>query len=332
MSEEITATVQAVRLSYDIAKDIVKALKAILEKKGSDLEVEAKTVTKNGVEKEAALVGAEDSNVKATVYLDDSIEKIQNGESTVEEEAEAAAKCIEFQVNEKGMNSARGYAKELDNPDKSKIKLQVVNSDLNREMLEHTPHRDVAGDLSLIGRYYFDGEASTVITDDLATHMGLTGTEVLEIGQSNIKHEEYSVKHMGEMIADMMGMPMDEAQEMFPQEQKMLVVTNESKIHGATGLFANPELREQVAEKLGGDFLILPSSLHEVICIPKDSLSVDEAKDMISSVNQTELRPEDILSDHPYACNASTLKVSNPCQAEEIKEVAGAVRHASAGR
>ena len=93
--------------------------------------------------------------------------------------------------------------------------------------------------------------------------MGMTGQEVMEAGQTNMKHEQYTVKNMGEMIAEMMGMPMDEATEMFPQEQKMLVVTNESKVHGATGLFTNPELREQVAEKLGGNYLILPSSLHE---------------------------------------------------------------------
>lgn len=329
MGDELTATVQAARLGYDITKDLAEAVKKILEKTHPDVEIDQTTVTKNGVEKPALLVGGDE--VKATVYLDKSVEKIQSGDSTVEEEAKEAAKFIEANVNEEGMNGARDFAKELENPDKSKIRLQVVNSELNKEMLEHTPHQEICGDLSLIARYRFNDEASTIITNDLATHMGMTGQEVMEAGQTNMKHEQYSVRNMGDMIAEMMGMPMDEAQEMFPQEQKMLVVTNESKIHGATGLFTNPELREQVAEKLGGDFLILPSSLHEVICVPKDSLSVGEAKNMVEEVNHSELLPEDILSDHPYACNAHTLKVTNPCQREEVKEVAGAVRKASAG-
>ena len=77
---------------------------------------------------------------------------------------------------------------------------------------------------------------------------------------------------------------------------------------------------------------LLKPYLSLFICVPKDSLTIEEARNMVEEVNHNELLPEDILSDHPYACNAHTLKVTNPCQKEDMKEVAGTVRKAAAGR
>ena len=332
MSDEVNNLIQAGRLAHDIGKDLFDLVKELLEKKKSNLDVEyTEDVVKNSKKKTAILVG---DNPKGTVYIDDSINRVKSGESSIEEEAERITKFIEMNVNDEGMKEARDLANELENPDKSKIHLQVVNSELNKDLLEKAPHMDICGDLSLIARYRFNDNASTIITDLLASHMGLTGQEVLEAGQINAKHEQYTVKNMGEMIAEMMGgMPMDEATEMFPQEQQMLVVTNESKVHGATGIFTNPELREEVAEKLGGsDFWILPSSLHEVICVPKDSISLEDAQNMVNEVNHNELLPEEILSSSVYGVNAHTLKVTNPFQKEDMKEIAGTVRKAAAGR
>ena len=331
MSDEVNNLIQAGRLAHDIGKDLFDLVKELLEKKKSNLDVEyKKDVVKNGVPKTAILVG---DNPKGTVYIDDSINRIKSGESTIEEEADRITKFIEMNVNEEGMKEARELANELENPDKSKIHLQVVNSELNKDLLEKAPHMDICGDLSLIARYRFNDNASTIITDLLASHMGLTGQEVLEAGQINAKHEQYEVKNMGAIIAELTGMGSEEASEMFPQEQKMLVVTNESKVYGATGIFTNPELREEVAEKLGGsDYWILPSSLHETICVAKDSISLEDAQNMVNEVNHNELLPEEILSSSVYGVNAHTLKVTNPCQKEDMKEVIGTVRKAAAGR
>lgn len=46
----------------------------------------------------------------------------------------------------------------------------------------------------------------------------------------------------------------------------MFVATVPDKIHGA-GVIAYPNFMEDAAEKMGGDFFVLPSSIHEVLLV-----------------------------------------------------------------
>ena len=52
----------------------------------------------------------------------------------------------------------------------------------------------------------------------------------------------------------------------------MLVLTNNVQLNGAAALFY-PGVMDQAAERLGGDFIVLPSSTHEVIMIPADGMA-----------------------------------------------------------
>ena len=49
---------------------------------------------------------------------------------------------------------------------------------------------------------------------------------------------------------------------------KMYVLTNRRGIYGAS-FIADKQVLGSIAEKLGGDFAILPSSVHELIIIPE---------------------------------------------------------------
>ena len=58
-----------------------------------------------------------------------------------------------------------------------------------------------------------------------------------------------------------------------------------------------------VAGKTKSDLYVIPCSVHEIILVKvleDSSFSVDALKDMIKHVNETELRPEDVLSDNLY--------------------------------
>ena len=46
---------------------------------------------------------------------------------------------------------------------------------------------------------------------------------------------------------------------------------------------------------------IIPSSVHEVLLVPKREIpDREEVNEMIRTINDKELQPEDILSDHVY--------------------------------
>lgn len=85
-----------------------------------------------------------------------------------------------------------------------------------------------------------------------------------------------------------------------PGEPAMLVVTNLSKSYGAAAMACKSVLWE-VRERLGGDFYILPSSVHEVIAVPCTcGNDVDALVAMVQAINQKEVAPEERLSDHVY--------------------------------
>ena len=58
---------------------------------------------------------------------------------------------------------------------------------------------------------------------------------------------------------------------------------------------------EKVARIFPEGFFILPSSVHEVLIVPKDTyLSVKELGNLVREVNQSEVSREEVLSDRVY--------------------------------
>ena len=79
----------------------------------------------------------------------------------------------------------------------------------------------------------------------------------------------------------------------------MLVLTNEKCFFGAS-VIAYPGVLEKAAELLGGDVMILPSSVHEVIAIPAEGADPKALREMVKSINEAIVSPEDRLTDSVY--------------------------------
>ena len=83
----------------------------------------------------------------------------------------------------------------------------------------------------------------------------------------------------------------------------MNVLTNESKLNGAACILYENVLYD-FAQKLGADLYILPSSVHEVILLPKLSMfEKDELVNMVKEVNTEGVAADEVLSDHVYEYN-----------------------------
>lgn len=84
------------------------------------------------------------------------------------------------------------------------------------------------------------------------------------------------------------------------REVSMYVATNTAKINGAAVLLY-PGFLKDCADRTGGDFYILPSSVHETIFIPADGKrQIQELAAMVKEVNETQVLPEEVLSDSVY--------------------------------
>lgn len=104
-------------------------------------------------------------------------------------------------------------------------------------------------------------------------------------------------------------MELSESKDKAPE---MLVLTNKDKVNGAACLLY-PHLLEKLAEERNASFIILPSSIHEVLLLPvRDVLEEGEAAaytQMVHEVNQTELAEQEILSDHAYFYDRSKAEI-----------------------
>lgn len=66
--------------------------------------------------------------------------------------------------------------------------------------------------------------------------------------------------------------------------------------YGAYGIL-HRQVQDEVYEKVGGDYWIIPSSIHEVLCISKDMFKLDELVQIVKFVNSDQVAPEDQLAD-----------------------------------
>ena len=70
-------------------------------------------------------------------------------------------------------------------------------------------------------------------------------------------------------------------------------------MNGAATLL-DKNLMGEIVETLG-DIYILPSSIHEVLIIPiRTSMEVEALHSMVCEVNDTQVAPEERLSNHVY--------------------------------
>lgn len=124
----------------------------------------------------------------------------------------------------------------------------------------------------------------TVFDATIFTHLADHFTE----GRQNPE-----VISMREMIAEMWGVDIDS----LPAEPAQAIVTNKARMFGAINIY-NEDCIKQVQEILGTkNFYVLPSSIHEVICVPTEGIEIDDLLTMVTEVNQTQVRPEERLGD-----------------------------------
>ena len=192
---------------------------------------------------------------------------------------------------------------------KDKLVMQVVGTDTNASLLSNVPHQEME-DLSVVYRFVLenneDSRASILVTNQMMNVMGVTPEQLHAdalVNSPQLKPivimgmNEVMMEMVGMEQAEMMGIPLD-------MDEKMYVATVPDKIQGA-GVLAYENFMDQAAERVGGSFYILPSSLHEVLLVPDNGdMGLQELESMVRDVNATQVSPEDRLSDNVYHYDA----------------------------
>lgn len=193
---------------------------------------------------------------------------------------------------------------------KEKLSLEVISKEANAEVLQNVPHKDME-DMAVVYRFVLDsdtaGRSTVLVTNNMLDNYGITADQLHQDALDNAPiARPAQIKGMSEVMYEIMGPQAEEMgiPQIDPKDEQMFVATVPDKTGGA-GVIAYPNFMEEAAEKVGGSYFVLPSSLHEVILVPDDGrMNASELENMVKEVNATQVDPQDKLTDHVYHYDA----------------------------
>lgn len=99
----------------------------------------------------------------------------------------------------------------------------------------------------------------------------------------------------------------------------MYVLTNSNQVNGAVYM-CDEEVMSLIAEKLGSDLIVIPSSIHETIILKEtENMSVRELNAMVEAVNAEAVNPQERLGNFVYRFDREAQRLEKAVeQAEEL--------------
>ena len=204
------------------------------------------------------------------------------------------------------------------------IRMELINADRNRELLSHVPHRMVA-DLAVIYKYIIQDTGEGIIGATLTNHtiagMGIHEDELFQMAMDNRRENApYVIGNLEDVIHGLNeSLGMVETPEEYGLDSFLdcSVLTSQDGLFGASCILY-PEAVKELAAAKGGNFFLLPSSIHEWLVIPDVGI-YDGLEDIVRFVNQNEVGEEEVLSDHVYYYDVQKQELSIHQAGEEIE-------------
>lgn len=301
------------RLSYEQFLDAVLA--STKKKLGENYFVESKQIRKNnGTVYDGIVISQKEEAIMPNIYLSDYYEQYLEGKGMEEIVQEIICMYEETYQERKNL----GAAFEFRYPKiKEQLVFRIVSLERNQELLKEMPYipfLDCAITFQCIATIDDKGIGTVRITNDHMKEWGITTSELFGAAYNNTRRLlPASIRTMEEILADLLGQEIaasDEGEKedilellsTNPKESKasMYVMSNEMGINGAGCLLYQEEL-EAFKERTGGDFYILPSSIHELILVPNtEEFSVSSLEEMVKDINDTKVPLEEVLSNRVY--------------------------------
>lgn len=267
----------------------------ILKDKG--IHATVTEVTKNnGVLQTGIVLGEEDITVKPTIYINDKYEQGETPADIAEYIYDRYDELIDRVPNfDFDINDMNYYDKIKD-----RIYFTLVNKENNKNELDNIPYTEVL-DLIKVYRIRVREDASILIRNNFLDKWGVSKEEIEAVASENTPR--LFKGDIQDIFSVFMGMGVDLSEEgisSLNNDAGMYVVTNEFRTNGA-GVILYEDVLRLVSKKFDSDIIVIPSSIHEALIIPKtDRMSMEDIKEMIQTVNTEQVSLSERLSDHPY--------------------------------
>ncbi|MCI6649010.1 MAG: DUF5688 family protein [Lachnospiraceae bacterium] len=252
----------------------------------------------NGLSVNACVISIPGRNFYPVIYPDLYFDKYRKG-STFEEIVENVLDVIRY-TNEDTFNFD-----EISDYEKAKehIVPRLVSYSVNPEIFErraYVPYLNIAVVFIYVISSKEDELVSFAINDEQVRTWGVS---VKEIFRDSIETSTKLFPPLIESIKE--ALPLIREEDFRP----FYVLTNSRKQYGAACVLYDNVLSD-FAEKIGESFFLIPSSVHEMLLIPESfDIRVSEMRQMLLEVNDSVLKPEEVLSDRVYYFDMKNKKL-----------------------
>ncbi len=268
---------------------IFAALGKEMEEKGG--QVSWQNVKKHNQEKLGISILFEGTQVATVVYPEDWYEEWKDAE-----QVSSLAKRIFAELEPQPLEGFRleNYRKE---DILKQLRLIMVEEEGKEDFLADIPYERKSG-FAFFVRWRLSETMSTIMKTALMEHYEISQEEMFREAKENTKREKL-FESLGSRIEreqlDLLG----ESEVMpFMKEHGPYILTTHDTWYGARLLY-HDDILEEIREELQEEFYILPSSLHELLIVPKsESLGLLDYQNMVRDINEEMVDLEERLSNH----------------------------------
>ena len=199
---------------------------------------------------------------------------------------------------------------------KDKIVFKLINYNANRKLLSLIPHKKIL-DLAMVFYCMIEkgAEANTtaLIYNSNLGHWNVREDDVYRAAMNNTARIlPAGITEMSQLLETYedygkvdMGITKEEI-----ESCQLYVLTNDCRINGAACMLYENMLKD-FADRIGSNLYILPSSIHEVIILPKFAMfNKQELINMVRDVNSEGVAVDEVLSYTVYEYDRETGELS----------------------
>ena len=291
----------------DFKEQFVQAVKDKLADAGETVKISLNEVQKINESYESMTITPKDANIGVNVNIEKFHEAHEDGQP-FDKIVDKAVEVIHQGLEQKPkfeVEALTDYSQMKD-----MLVMEIVSAESNKEMLETIPHQNIE-DMAVVYRFMLNsdenGRATVLVTNNMLETMGVTPEQLHADAMENAPRlKPMEIKGMNEVLVEIVGVEQATMLGVYPiepEEERMYVASVPDKIQGA-GVLAYQDFMDKAAERAGGDFFLIPSSIHELLIVPDNGqttpMNLKELEAMVKEINETQVAPADRLTDSVY--------------------------------
>lgn len=282
-------------------KQFIDAMLECIKNKlpGTDIAEVQEVQKNNGVNLMGLVIRKSESGIAPVIYLEEFYKRYRAGWSI----EKLSNMLIERSTNIPGMpkwnfEEFKDFSKIQD-----KIVYKLINAKANEAFLKEVPHLPLL-DFAIVFSMLFqvsEDETGAILVKN--SHMDLWECPISILYECAKRNTPILCPAVLCLLSDLM----ESFGEYFHKEIGVYILTNRSGNNGAAALLY-PNMPEKIYEKLGQNYFLLPSSVHEFLIVPEvNGMLSEELRSIVREVNATQLEREEFLSDEVYYFNGDII-------------------------